>query len=53
MSNVGFLIREIRKEKGITIVDLAAKMGVSQAYICRLERGDIKPTKEQLELIYS
>ena len=35
----------------VTIVELAAKMGVSQAYISRLERGEIKPTQEQLEVL--
>lgn len=49
----GELLREIRKEKGVTIVELAQRMGVSQAYIVRLERGEIKPSKEQLEVINS
>lgn len=50
--NYGELIKEIRKEKGITIIELAAKMGVSQTYIARLEQGEIKPTKEQMEIIH-
>lgn len=49
----GELIKEIRKNKGITIVELAQRMGVSQAYIVRIERGEIKPTKEQLEVLHS
>ncbi|HYE22525.1 MAG TPA: helix-turn-helix transcriptional regulator [Verrucomicrobiae bacterium] len=49
--NVGQIIREFRKEKGITIVKLAANIGVGQAYISKLERGLIVPTKEQLEVI--
>ena len=44
-------LRQMRKEKRITIIELAAKMGVSQAYISRLELGQIQPTREQLEVI--
>lgn len=49
----GATIRYIRKQKGISIVELAAKMGVAQSYISRLERGEIQPTQEQLEVIRS
>ena len=47
----GDMIRHIRKSKRVTIVELAEKMGVSQAYISRLELGEIKPTQEQIEVI--
>jgi len=47
----GDMIRHIRKSKRITIVELAEKMGVSQAYIFRLELGEIRPTLEQIEVI--
>ena len=36
----GDMIRHIRKSKRITIVELAERMGVSQAYIARLEMGE-------------
>ena len=49
----GDMIRHIRKSKRITIVELAEKMGVSQAYIARLELGEIRPTAEQIEVIRS
>lgn len=52
-SNAGDMIRYIRREKKITIVELAAKMGVSQAYIVRIERGEIKPTVEQVETLHA
>lgn len=51
--NYGAIIKHLRKDKGITIVQLAKEMGVSQAYISRLEQGQIKPTKEQLEVLSS
>ncbi len=44
-------LRQMRKQKRITIIELAAKMGVSQAYISRLELGQVRPTPEQLEVI--
>ncbi len=47
------IIKQTRKEKRITIVELAERMGVSQAYIAKLERGDIEPIGEQVELILS
>jgi len=47
----GDMIREIRKAKKVTIVELAEKMGMSQDYIARLELGEIKPTQEQREVI--
>jgi len=53
MSHYADLINRIRKERGITIVELAQKMGVSQAHIARIERGEIEPTQEQVEVIVS
>lgn len=47
----GDMIRYLRKQKKITIVELATKMGVSQAYISQAERGVIKVTNEQLETL--
>ncbi|MFH1800601.1 MAG: helix-turn-helix transcriptional regulator [Candidatus Omnitrophota bacterium] len=47
----GDMIRHIRKSKRVTIVELAERMGVSQDYIARLELGETKPTKEQIEVI--
>lgn len=49
----GDMIRHIRKSKRVTIVELAEKMGVSQAYISHLERGEIRATQEQIEVIQS
>ncbi|MBU0477954.1 MAG: helix-turn-helix transcriptional regulator [Candidatus Omnitrophica bacterium] len=44
-------LKELRKSKGITIIELAKKMGVSQSYILRLEQGKVEPTREQLKPI--
>ena len=49
----GDMVRHIRKSKRVTIVELAERMGVSQEYIARLELGEAKPTKEQIEVIQS
>jgi predicted transcriptional regulator len=50
-TNLGDMIRHIRKSKRVTIVELAEKMGVSQDYIVHLELGEVKPTQEQIEVI--
>ena len=44
-------LRKMRKQKRITIIELASKMGVSQAYISKLELGQVHATKEQVEVI--
>ena len=51
LNNYAEMIRHLRKEKGITAIELAEKMGVSPAYIARLEMGEVKPTAEQIEVI--
>ncbi|MGJ5666017.1 helix-turn-helix domain-containing protein [Morganella morganii] len=40
LHNVGKLIRELRKEKKMSGVDLAAAIGISQQQISRYERGE-------------
>ncbi|MCP4651228.1 MAG: helix-turn-helix transcriptional regulator [PVC group bacterium] len=47
------LLKKLRKEKKITIIELAAKMGVGQDYIARLENGSQEATIEQIEVIKS
>jgi len=49
--NAKELIRRLRKEKGITLVELSEKMGVSQAYLVQIEDGDAIPTEEQTETL--
>jgi predicted transcriptional regulator len=36
-------IQKLRQRKGMTQAELAAKVGVSQSYIARLERGSLDP----------
>lgn len=45
-------LREIRKEKGMTIKELSDKSGVSVGYICHLERGTRKnPSRKIMKKI--
>lgn len=37
--NIGAAVRQIRKSKGVSQVELAEKIGVSQAMLCQIERG--------------
>ncbi|HRK61699.1 MAG TPA: helix-turn-helix transcriptional regulator [Candidatus Omnitrophota bacterium] len=53
MQNHGDQIKKIRKEKGVTLIELAARMGVSQAYLVRIERNEVQPTEEQVEVIHA
>ena len=43
-------VREIRKLKGLTQQELAARLGISQAQIARLESGASDMTIEQMSL---
>ena len=45
-------VKNIRKEKGITLVKLSELSGVSVGYLCHLERGSRKnPSLEIMEKI--
>jgi len=49
----GEALREWRRARAVTIVELAVKIGVGQAYISELELGVIAPIQEQVEVIQS
>lgn len=44
-------MREIRKSKNISIVDLASRVGVSKSLISQVERGEILPSLSTLEKV--
>ena len=45
-------VKEIRKEKGITLVKLSEMSGVSIGYLCHLEKGSrANPSREVMENI--
>jgi len=48
----GAKLRELRKERGVTLVELADALGVSQAYLSALETGRrSKPTPARVDQI--
>lgn len=50
MSHVGLTLRRLRLESGLSLRDLARRLGVSSAYVSRVEHGlDAAPTSERLE----
>lgn len=49
--HIGSQIKQHRKEKGYTQVQLAEKSGLDQPYICRLEAGGHSPSFKTLEKI--
>lgn len=52
MSHVGMTLRRLRLESGLSLRHLARRLGVSNAYLSRVEHGlDAPPTPERLEAI--
>ncbi len=51
LKNLGTKIREIRKQKGLTLVEIAARTGVAQATLSRIETGAMIGTIESHEKI--
>lgn len=51
IEDVGSRIREIRKEKGLTLMELAKTTGLSAAYLSNLERDMCSPTLENVQRI--
>jgi len=45
---IGAKVRELRKARGLSQVELAARLGVSQGHLSQLERGAYSFTAEQL-----
>ena len=48
MMELGELIRSARERKGLLMRELAANIEVDIAQISRFEKGDRRPTKEQI-----
>lgn len=51
LKNLGQRIRKLRKEKNITLVEIAKKTGVAQATLSRIETGAMMGTVESHEKI--
>jgi transcriptional regulator with XRE-family HTH domain len=50
---LGMRVRRIRQEKGLTLKQIEAKVGVSATHISEIERGNTSPTIGALEKIAS
>ncbi len=48
---LGMRVRYLRKQKGLSQLDLSFESGVNKNYISDLERGDRNPTLQVLEKI--
>lgn len=40
----GQILRDIRKEAGLTLTEVADRIGTNKSYISRIERGEIIPS---------
>ena len=49
MDSFGEIIRLARENKGLFLRQVAASVDIDQAIISKFERGERKPTKEQVE----
>ena len=50
---VGSRIRSLRKDRSLTQADLAARIGIQQSDLCRMENGEYKVSLETLFKILS
>ncbi len=50
MKSFGEIIKEARETKGLYLRQVAAELEIDQAIISKFERGDRKPSKEQVIL---
>ena len=48
-NNLGLMLRERRKEKGLTLVELGRLSGLNHAHIGRIEKGERFPTGRTLQ----
>ena len=53
LNDLGMQIRNARREKGITLIELAAFMGISQDHLVEIELGNVQPSKAEAEHILS
>ncbi len=51
MEDIGSKIRELRKDKGLTVTELAKSVGCSPSFISQLERGKVSPSIATLKKI--
>ena len=47
----GKRVRELRKERGLSQVELASKVGIDRSYMGFLERGERNPSLEMIAKI--
>ena len=48
MRNLGETIRELREDKELPLRTVAAFLDIDQAILSKIERGQRKPTREQV-----
>lgn len=48
---IGQIIRELREEKELLVRQVAALLEVDPSLLSKIERGDKRPTREQIKLL--
>lgn len=48
MKTIGEVIRELRTDKKLLIREVAAELQIDSSLLSRIERGDKRPTREQV-----
>jgi transcriptional regulator with XRE-family HTH domain len=52
VDDVGTLLREVRRERGLDQAELAARAATTQTYVSRVERGATTPALATLERLF-
>lgn len=51
MNNIGYAIRKVRKEVGLTQEQLAESANISRSHLAEIESGKYSPTMKTMEAI--
>lgn len=51
MNNIGYAIRKVRKEVGLTQEQLAENANISRSHLAEIESGKYSPTMKTVEAI--
>ena len=51
MKTFGKTVRDLREEKGLKLREAAAELKIDPSFLSRVEKGEKRPTREQVEIL--